>query len=222
MRFRLRALGALFILFFARTSLAADATRGTSEADSEPVERAPRPWRERRLEGGVTLGFATETWSRSMYGYGPRFDVGIGVGRKFAVLIGESARFSFGSSEALRMMSFGVETGVVYGAPYQTRTGLGAAVLVGPERLSTSTTEEALVAWGVTGSIGLRGSIALGPVDVWAGFDGVARSASIRVGRPDPYGVGSMSMLITLGCFFPAFSGPSATETVHTPRLRRL
>ena len=115
-------------------------------------------------------------------------------------------RFAFDPAESLRMMSFGMQTGVAYGAPYQTRTGLGAVVLVGAERLSTSTTVEAIVDWGVTGSIGVRGSLAVGPIDVWIGLDGVARSASIRVGRPDPYGVGSLSTLLSIGCFFPALS----------------
>jgi hypothetical protein len=147
-----------------------------------------------------------------MFGYGPRFDVGVGIGHKFAVVIGESARFSAGS-DSLRMMSFGMQTGVAYGAPYQTRTGLGAVILVGAERLSTSTTIEAIVAWGATGSIGVRGSLALGPVDVWVGLDGMARSESIRVGRPDPYGVGRLSAVVSLGCFFPALSGPVLTAS---------
>jgi hypothetical protein len=200
MRFRPHALAPLGVVLLALPCFAADA----------PTE-LPKALRERRLEGGVTFAFSTETWSRSMYGYGPRFDVGLGVGNQLAVVVGESARFSFGSSESLRMMSFGVQTGVAYGAPYQTRTGFGAAILVGAERLSTSTTEEALVAWGVTGSVGVRGSVTVGPVDVWVGFDGVARSETIRVGRPDPYGVGALSMLISMGCFFPALTGPMIT-----------
>jgi hypothetical protein len=181
--------------------------------DAPSPARLQRAWREQRLEGGVAVGFSTETWSRSMYGYGPRFDVGLGVGDQLAVVVGEFARFAFGSSESLRMMSFGVQAGIVYGAPYQTRTGLGAAILVGPERPSTSTTEEALVAWGVTGSLGVRASVATGPLDLWIGFDGVARSESIRVGRPDPYGVGSLSMLLSMGCFFPAMSGQMITAS---------
>jgi hypothetical protein len=194
MRLFHRALAALGVVLFAVPCLA--------DVDEKPTA----VWREQRLEGGVALGFATETWSRSMYGYGPRFDVGLGVGRGLAVVVGESARFALGS-ESLRMMSFGLQGGVAYGAPYQMRTGFGAAILVGAERLSTSTTDEALVAWGVTGSLGVRASVAVGSVDMWAGFDGVARSETIRVGRPDPYGVGSLSMLVSVGCFFPALFG---------------
>jgi hypothetical protein len=200
MRLRLRALAPLGALLFATPSWGDDAAPATSAR------------RERRLEGGVTFAFTTETWSRQMYGYGPRFDVGLGAGNGLAVVVGESARFSFASDE-LRMMSFGVQTGVAYGAPYQTRTGFGAVALVGAERLSTSTTEEALVAWGVTGSAGVRASVAVGPLDLWAGFDGVARSASIRVGRPEPYGVGALSMILSVGCFFPALSKPMITAS---------
>jgi hypothetical protein len=211
MRFPRRGLAVLALLLLATPSFGADAPAAPDDPDAgfddaRAAAAKPLPsWRERRLEGGVALGASTESWSRSMFGYGPRFDVGIGVGQKFAVVIGESARFALGS-DSLRMMSFGMQTGVAYGAPYQTRTGLGAAILVGAERLSTSTTIEAIVAWGATGSIGVRGSMAVGPVDVWVGLDGIARSESIRVGRPDPYGVGQLSAVVSVGCFFPALS----------------
>ena len=211
MRFLPAALAALGVLSFATPALS-DPAADPPEED-RPASSAAAAWREPNLQGGVTFGFATETWSRSMFGYGPRFDVGLGVGRKFAVVIGESARFAFSSSEALRMMSFDLQAGVAWGAPYQTRTGFGAVALVGAERLSTSTTVEAMVEWGVTGSIGVRGSFALGPIDVWAGLDGAVRSNSMRTGRPDPYGVGTFTTIVSVGCFFPALSGPVLTAS---------
>jgi hypothetical protein len=188
-----------------------DFSEDSATADHPPA-KAPAPWRERKLEGGVTFGFATETWSRSMFGYGPRFDVGVGVGRSFAVVVGESARFAF-SSDALRMMSFDLQAGLAYGAPYQKRTGFGAVALVGADRLSTSTTVEALVEWGVTGTVGLRGSFSVGPLDLWAGLDGAVRSNSMRTGRPDPSGVGTFTTILSLGCFFPALSGQVLTAS---------
>jgi hypothetical protein len=213
MRFLPIALAAAGVLASAPPALAEPPADFPDE--SQPEDHAAKvtaPRRERKLEGGVTFGFSTESWSRSMFGYGPRFDVGVGVGRSFAVVVGESARFAF-SSDALRMMSFDLQAGLAYGAPYQRRTGFGAVAFVGADRLSTSTTVEGMVAWGVTGSIGLRGSFSVGPLDLWAGLDGAVRSNSMRTGRPDANGVGTLTTIVSVGCFFPALSGQVLTAS---------
>ncbi len=181
---------------------------GATETPVEADERRPpvsTPWRDPRLEGGVALGLSSESWSDSLIGTGPRLEVGIGVGEKLAFVLGESARFSLTRSETLRMMAFDLQTGLAYGAPYQTRTGFGAIVLVGAERLSTSTTIEGLMTWGVIGSVGVRASVAVASVDLWIGLDGMARSSTLETGRPNPSGVPSVSGLLSVGCFFPAF-----------------
>ena len=60
--------------------------------------------------------------------------------------------FRSGPRSAL-MMAFDLQTGLAWGAPYQTRTGFGVVLFAGAERLSTSTTIEAISTWSAIGSL---------------------------------------------------------------------
>jgi hypothetical protein len=169
--------------------------------------RAPSAvWRRSQLEGGIAIGLSSEGWSNSIVGTGPRFDVGLGTGGGWAVVVGEAGRFSLAPSESLRVMVFDLEAGMAYGAPYQSRSGFGAVAFVGAERLSTSATIGGLSTWAMTGTLGARASFELEWVDIWMGIDGIARSSTIESGGPDPIGVPSVSAMLSVGCFVPAFA----------------
>jgi hypothetical protein len=183
----------------------------TSPADGE--RRSPlRARPEQRLEGGVALGVASEFWSHGAVGTGPRLEVAIGLGRGLAVVLGEAARFSFGPSGAPAMMAFDLQTGLGFGAPFQTRTGVGVVLLVGAERLSTSTTIEGLMTWSVTGSLGPRASLAVGPIDLWLGADVLVRSSTLEIEGRDPLGVPTLTGQLSLGGFLPAFANPRSSR----------
>jgi hypothetical protein len=160
----------------------------------------------KRLEGGLAVGVATEGWSHSMVGSGPRLDVGLGVGKGWAIVVGEAGRFSLAQAEAQRMMVFDLVGGVAYGAPYQARSGFGAVAYVGAERLSTSATVGGLMTWAMMTTAGVRASFELETIDIWIGVDGVVRSSTIESGRPEPIGVPAVSAVMSVGCFFPAFA----------------
>jgi hypothetical protein len=61
-------------------------------------------------------------------------------------------------------------------------------------------------AWSATASLGLRGSIALGPIDAWVGVDGIARSATIETGQPGQVAIPRVSALVSFGGFLPAIA----------------
>src|SRR5438128_1927365 len=173
------ALALLSIPWWVTPALAETADVAADDPWDAPAVKRPRA-EARGLEGGVTLGMATESFSSSIFGTGPRLDVGVGVAPDVAVVVGESARFALYPSGHLRVMAFDLQAGVAYGAPYLARTGFGVVFLAGAERLSTSTGVEALMTWAATASLGLRGSVAIGPVDAWIGLDGMARSSTIE------------------------------------------
>lgn len=189
---------------------AADAATAAAEPERvTPSRRGVR--RERPLAGGLTLGVASEVWSPSTLGTGPQFEVGVALGRRLALVFGESARFSFDPSAALQMMAFDLQTGLALGAPFQIRTGFGVVLLVGAERLSSSTTIEAIMTWSAIGSLGVRASVEVGPLDLWMGADAMARTSTIEIGGSDPVRVPSFTGLLSAGCFLPAFAmGPTS------------
>ena len=167
------------------------------------------------IEGGVGLSTLTEFWSGSAgVGIGPRLDVGVMIAPKFALVVSEGARFGVGPIEG-QIMAFDLQVGVGFGAPYLARTGIGVVLFAGAERLAASKgglSSEGLWVWSATGSLGLRGSLALGPVNGWAGVDAMVRSASLETGGLDPAIIPNASVLLSLGCFLPAFAAAEPTN----------
>jgi hypothetical protein len=182
-----------------------DASFRTSETPA-PTERSSSM----DLEGGVGLALLTEFWSGDYSpGVGPRLDVGVGLGRKLSFVISEGARFAAGSGSG-NMMTFDLQAGIAYGAPYQTRTGFGVMMLFGAERLASSRDiggYQGLWTWAATASLGARASLATGPLDAWIGVDGMLRSDTIETGQPRPASVPTLSAILSIGCFLPAFAG---------------
>jgi hypothetical protein len=198
------------------SSSGSEAAAGSNKsADSSPDEApAPAPASADRgsidLEGGVGLALLTELWSGAYTGgIGPRLDVGVGVGKKIAIVISEGARFAFGPGSG-QMMTFDLQAGVAYGAPYQVRTGLGVMMLFGAERIAASRDiggYQGLWTWAATASLGGRASIATGPLDAWIGIDGMLRSTTITTGQPRSTSIPTLSAILSIGCFLPAFAG---------------
>jgi hypothetical protein len=193
----------------------ASPTKPPTSADTPPEEaslRAPPAPLERSgidLEGGVGLALLSEFWTGAYSaGVGPRLDVGVGVGRKLAIVISEGARFAVGSGSSGQMMAFDLQAGLSYGAPYQIRSGFGAVFFVGAERLAAG----ALWVWSATASLGARASIATGPLDAWFGIDGMLRSDTIETGQPRAAAVPHLSAILSIGCFLPAFAGGVSSE----------
>ena len=177
---------------------------------SGAVERepsAPRQAPEKVVEGGVGLGAAMEFGSASVL-VGPRLEVGLAMGRKLTLVIGEGARFGAGSPQAGQVMVFDLQAGVAFGAPYEGGA-IGVALLGGAERMAVSTggfSGGDAWAWGATVSLGLRGSVALGPIDAWVGVDGIARSSTIETGEPGQVAIPRVSALVSFGGFLPAIA----------------
>jgi hypothetical protein len=175
------------------------------------------------LEGGVGLALLTEFWSGAYTaGMGPRLDVGVGLGRKLSVVISEGARFAVGPGSG-QMMTFDLQVGLAYGAPYQTRTGLGVMMLFGAERLAASrdiSGTQGVWTWAATASLGARASRATGPLDAWIGVDGMLRSDTIETGQPKPASVPTLSAILSIGCFLPAFSGGGSGEDAKKSAAR--
>ena len=196
--------------------------KAPTSADTPPEEpslRAPEPTSERSsgidLEGGVGLALLSEFWSGAYSGgVGPRFDVGVGLGRKLAIVISEGARFAVGPGSG-QMMAFDLQAGVAYGAPYQIRSGFGVVALLGTERLAAArdgTGYGGVWIWSATASLGARASIATGPLDAWVGIDGMLRSDTIETGEPKATAVPRLSAILSVGCFLPAFTGATRNE----------
>jgi hypothetical protein len=180
---------------------------GTRAAD-EPERPSPKSSSERGLEGGIGFASALEVWSGSML-LGPRLDVGVATGRGFAFVIGEGARFGFGSPDLGQVMVFDLQAGAAFGAPYQARSAFGAVLLLGAERLAVSAgrfAEAGVWTWSATASLGLRGSLDLGPLDVWLGVEGLVRSTTIQTDGPAGVSIPALSGLFSLGGFLPAFT----------------
>jgi hypothetical protein len=186
---------------------------GSRNEPAAPERPTPKPAAERGLEGGVTFATGLELWSDSML-VGPRLDVGLGMTRGLAFVIGESARFGVGSPDLGQVMVFDLQTGLALGAPYQARTAIGVIALVGAERLAISSgrfAEGGVWTWSLTGSFGVRGSVALGPIDAWVGAEAILRSATLGTDGPTGVSIPPLSGLICVGGFLPAFSRvPSA------------
>jgi len=163
------------------------------------------------LEGGVGLSTLTEFWSGSAgVGLGPRLDVAVKIGPRLALVVSEGARFGVGSGEG-EIMAFDLQLGVAFGAPYLARTGVGVVFLAGAERLAAaagSFNQEGLWAWSATASLGGRASLALGPINAWAGIDGMLRSTTLETGGQDPAVIPTATVSLSLGCFLPALAGP--------------
>jgi hypothetical protein len=160
---------------------------------------------------------ATEVWSGAALA-GPRLDVGIATGRKLAFVIGEGARFGLGTPDLGQVMVFDLQAGIAFGAPYQARTDFGAVLLGGAERLAVSAgrfAEGGVWAWSAMLSVGGRASLALGPFDAWIGAEGILRSKTIQTDGPNGVSIPSLSALLSIGVFLPAFSvGPASQPQV--------
>jgi hypothetical protein len=186
---------------------------GSRNEPAAPERPTPKPAAERGLEGGVAFATGVELWSDSML-VGPRLDVGVAMTRGLAFVIGESARFGVGSPDLGQVMVFDLQTGLALGAPYQARTAIGVIALVGAERLASSSgrfAEGGVWTWSLTGSFGLRASVALGPIDAWVGAEAILRSATLGTDGPTGVSIPPLSGLICVGGFLPAFARvPSA------------
>jgi hypothetical protein len=196
---------------------------GRSTSEVPPDEPKPTSYERSGidLEGGVGLALLTEFWSGAYTGgVGPRLDVGVGVGRKLAIVISEGARFAVGDGSG-QMMTFDLQAGIAWGAPYQLRTGFGVMMLLGAERLAASRDASGyggLWTWAATGSLGLRGSLEMGPLDAWIGADAMLRSETIETGQPKATAVPTLSAILSVGVFLPAFAGGTKNESsVPTP-----
>jgi hypothetical protein len=113
------------------------------------------------------------------------------------------------------MMTFDLQAGLAYGAPYQIRTGFGVMMLFGAERIAASRDingYQGLWTWAATASLGGRASLATGPLDAWIGVDGMLRSETIETGAPSPASVPMLSAILSIGCFLPAFAGATREE----------
>jgi hypothetical protein len=194
------------------TKRPADVPPEEPKPESTPVDRGID------LEGGVGLALLSEIWSGTYTGaVGPRLDVGVGIGRKFAIVISEGARFGIGGGSGY-VMVFDLHAGVAYGAPYQMRTGFGIMAQVGAERLAATAAGtgdfSGIWVWAATATLGVRGSLAAGPLDIWLGVDGLARSQTITTGKPNTAEIPEVSAVFSVGCFLPAFAGGTKTEPV--------
>src|SRR5689334_22374827 len=146
----------------------------------------------------------------------PRLDVGVVTGKGPATLLSGEARRGLGAPDRGDVRVLDLRAGVGYGAPCQARTALGVALFFGAERLAVSSGHSAdggVWAWGATVSLGLRGSLALGPVDAWVGIDGMLRSTTIETDGPGGVAVPQLSSLISFGGFLPAFSRTHVPST---------
>jgi hypothetical protein len=191
-------------------------TKASSVAPTSPdVPKAPL---RTGLEGGVAVSTITELWDGSV-GVGPRLEVGVRVGGQFALVLAEGARFGLGSTSA-QTLAFDMQWGVAYGAPYASRSGLGVVLLGGVERVAATAvgvTSSGWFAWSATGSLGVRGSFALGPVSVWVGPEAILRSVAIETADPTISRIPRLSGMLSLGCHFPAFNGSAQREDVGPP-----
>jgi hypothetical protein len=194
---------------------------GGRVAPPEPERAAPKPSSERELEGGVGFATSVEVWSDAML-VGPRIDVGVAMGKGLAFVIGEGARFGFGSPDLGQVMVFDLQAGVGYGAPYQGRSPFGVLALLGAERLAISSgrfAEGGVWTWTATATLGARGNLDLGPVDVWLGVEGMLRSATIQTDGASGVAIPDLAGIVSLGGFLPAFSrvseATSASRGLH-------
>jgi hypothetical protein len=96
--------------------------------------------------------------------------------------------------------------------------------LFGAERLAASRDiggYQGLWTWAATASLGVRGSLAAGPLDAWLGVDGMFRSDTIESGAPKPASVPTLSAIVSIGCFIPAFAGGGGREETKPPTASR-
>jgi hypothetical protein len=159
------------------------------------------------IEGGVAVGTTTELWSGPV-GVGLRVDVGVGIGDRFAVVLGQAARMGVPTTGGT-ITAYDLQAGLAFGAPYRSRTGIGLLLLGGAERLAVADSgfgSSGFWVWAATGSLGVRGSVQAGAVDLWMGVDVLVRSQSLDVPGSDVGGVPAVSGSLSLGCFFPAFT----------------
>jgi len=103
---------------------------------------------------------------------------------------------------------FDFQFGGAYGAPFKSRTGLGALVMFGAERVSSShdNASNGLYMLAFTGNLGARASLPWASTNIWFGADVLLRSSDFHTGGPSPVSIPNASFVVSLGCFFPAFS----------------
>jgi hypothetical protein len=185
---------------------------GPRPAPPEPDSATAKSSSERELEGGVGFATSVEVWSDSML-LGPRIDVGVAMGKGLAFVIGEGARFGFGSPDLGQVMVFDLQAGVGYGAPYQARRAFGLLALLGAERLAISSgrfAEGGVWTWTATATLGARASLDLGPIDMWLGVEGMLRSKTIKTDGASGVSIPDLAGIVSLGGFLPAFSRTAA------------
>jgi hypothetical protein len=88
-------------------------------------------------------------------------------------------------------------------------------LLVGAERLAVAAgrfAEGGVWMWSGTLTLGVRGTVDLGPFDAWLGVEGLARSATIQTEGPNGVSIPSVTALVSAGGFLPAFSRASASS----------
>jgi hypothetical protein len=188
--------------------------------DDDSVEGPTKRSADTSFEGGISLASRMEIWPGSVL-LGPDLEVGLGIGKKFAFVIGEGGRFGVGRGDAGHVIVFDLEAGLSYGAPYQVRTGFGAVLLAGAERIAISNDNLSgggAWAWSALAILGLRASASLGSFDGWIGVDGLVRSTTFETGDPGGLAVPSATAMLSLGFFLPAITTgpvppPSASAT---------
>jgi len=162
------------------------------------------------IEGGVGVATTTELWSGSSpLGVGLRVDVGVGIGDQFAVVIGQAARIGLPQPSSGAVTVWDLQAGLAFGAPYRARTGFGLVLLGGAERLALANSgfgSSEIGVWAAIGSLGVRGSVQTGAIDLWMGVDVLVRSQSLDIPGTEGGGVPTVSGSLSLGCFFPAFT----------------
>jgi hypothetical protein len=171
----------------------------------------PRPHRYRGPEGGIGLAMVTEFGAGSAAtALGPRLDVSIGPPGPVAVVLGEGVLFGVGSEGSSQILILDFQAGVGIGAPFKTREGFGAVALIGAERMAAMNSASEVNGqsnWAAVFDIGARGSLAFGSTNLWLGLDAIFRSSDFELGGPNATRIPTTSILLSLGCFFPAMGG---------------
>jgi hypothetical protein len=143
------------------------------------------------------------------------------LAREFAFLIAEGARFDIGEAHRGQVMLFDLQAGLAFGPPYRKGFPVGVVLMGGAERMAVSAASFSAGdawAWSATASLGLRGSVALGSIDLWAGVDGIVRSTTIETGEPGPAAIPAVSAVISVGGFLPALKSSSQASAVQSAK----
>jgi len=187
---------------------------GSSELGPEgEAQTGPKPTRYHGPEGGIGLSMMTEFGLGSeATALGPRLDMSIGPPGPVAVVLGEGVLFGVGSEGSSQIFMLDLLAGVGVGAPFKTREGFGAVLLVGAERMAAMNSASEVNGqsnWAAVLNVGARGSLAAASTNLWLGIDGIFRSSDFQLGGPNGTRIPTSSIIVSLGCFFPAIPGDS-------------